>query len=116
MTFDQFILQNYQAAVSVTDLKPFLGERVFFNVLDAPAAPAGGSRQAVPGSTITIPFTPTPMGAVVIFYTTATDKRLGKPFAGMLLAEAIEIVGTMADVKGLLLQSSKEPALMVGKS
>jgi len=116
MTLDEFILQNFGNSVSINDLGSFAAVRVFFNVDNPPALAPGVAQQAEPGSTITIPFTQTPRGPMVVLYTVAEDRRLNKPFAGVLLEEAIEIVHAMKSVKGLVLQSSQEAALVVEKS
>lgn len=115
MNLELFILENYQAEVSIADLDQFARERVFFNVENPPPISKGGSQSATPGSSITIPVTQTSRGPIVVFYTTSTDSRLGKPFAGVMLEEAVQIVYSMKNVDGLVLQSSREPALAIGK-
>ena len=109
-------MANYQSEVSITDLDQFAGDRVFFNVANPPPISKGGSQPATPGSSITIPVTQTSHGSVVVFYTTSTDSRLGKPFAGVMLEEAVQIVHSMKNVDGLVLQSSRESALAIGKA
>jgi len=52
---------------------------------------------------------------MVVLYTDAADARLNKPFAGLMLEEAIQIVYAMRNVSGLLLQSSQAPALAIEK-
>lgn len=116
MTMDQFIFQSFGAPVSVNDLGPLLRERVFFNVGNAPSISPGGSQKAAPGDTVTVPVTHTPQGPMVVLYASDTDSRLNRPFAGLLLDEAIEIVHAMQKVKGIVLQSSQEPALVIEKS
>jgi len=115
MNLESFILANYQAEVSIADLDQFAGDRVFFNVVNPPPISKWGRQPATPGSSITIPVTQTSQGSVVVFYTTSTDSRLGKPFAGVMLEEAVQIVHSMKNVDGLVLQGSRESALAIGK-
>ncbi|WP_147400438.1 hypothetical protein [Acidovorax cavernicola] len=115
MDLEQFILQNYQQPISLKGLEPFLNERVFFNLDNPPSLPAGGSQQAKEGDALSIPTVPTSLGSAIVFYTLATDVRLQKPFAGVLLDEAIQIVHAMQAAKGILLQSSQMPALLIEK-
>lgn len=115
MTLEQFIIENFNATVALRDLEPYAREEVFFNVGKPPVFAASGRQQATPGDTISVPVSATPRGPMVVLYTDAADARLGKPFAGVVLEEAIQIVYAMPSVNGLLLQSRRAAALVIEK-
>jgi len=115
MTLDQFIVQNFNEPVSLRDLDSFAHEQVFLNVSNVPVLPASGHQPATPGDTVSVPVSATPRGSMVVLYTDAADARLNKPFAGVALEEAVQIVYAMRSVSGLLLQSSQAAALAIEK-
>lgn len=116
MNLDALIVSRYQTVVPVGELAPFAHEQVFFNVNNAPKMVGVGSQPATPGSSITLPLTKTTHGQFVVFFTTSTDARLNRPYAGAALTEAIEIVSAMPAADGLTLQSQREPALVLGRA
>ena len=115
MTLNEFIALKFETPVTVNDLAPYLSSQVFFNVTNAPMLSSDASKLATPGEVVSVPVTVTPLGPMVVLFADASDVRLSRPFAGVLLDEAIQIVSEMPNVAGLILQGDREQALAIEK-
>jgi hypothetical protein len=112
---DSFLLRTYQSNFNMEELDVFSKEEVFVQTQNSPSSSMLGSQLAKPGESVTIPLTKIAQGDFVVFYANSTDPKLTGPFAGLQLAEAFEIIFALTDADGLILQSSKEAALIIEK-
>src|ERR671925_57916 len=109
---EKFIRSHVGEPVTSRDLEPYGREQVFFNVRNPPPI-IGASQEATPGAPIELPLHETPVGPAVVFYTSDADAKLSKPFAGVLLAEALEIAVAIKQAKAFVLQYSSGVALLI---
>lgn len=116
MPLDHFIGENSGKPVGLQELVRFGREQVFFNVKEPPAMGGAKSLQAQAGTAIELTLAATPVGPAVVFYTSAMDSRLSKPFAGVPLAEALEIAIAMSEVSAVVLQGTSDAALVIEKT
>lgn len=115
MTLNEYIIAHADQGGDADFLRSFGAVEVFFSI-DAP----GGQWKEGPlvvsaDANLRMPVVKLGSDRMVLFYASKQDARLSEPFAGMPLMRAVEMVCSLSDADGMLIQSDTEAWVAVRK-
>jgi hypothetical protein len=96
-------------------LRAFGQDEVFFSIEEPSPQLKDGPLETSPGAQVKLQFAKLDIGATALFYASRSDHRLSERFAGMPLMKAAQMVCSIPEVEGLLLQSDADAWLVVRK-
>jgi hypothetical protein len=96
-------------------LLAFGQEEVFFSIAEPSPQLKDGSLKTSPDAEVRLQLAKLDVGPMALFYASNGDRRLSERFAGMPLMRAAQMVSSIPEVEGLLLQSDADAWLVVRK-
>jgi len=115
-TLNDYIVQNAGLHNGNAFLRTFGAAEVFFSIESPDENLKDGPLLASPGVDLKMQIARLEFGPVAVFYTSNKDARLLDRFGGIPLIRAAEMVVSMPDVAGMLIQSDQDAWFVVDRN